>query len=277
MTEWIARLQTGRSINNHPTNPPTTIGLLACDRPWRDYQQWHERVGCAPVRKLSLRDDTDFPWEKFRQAHFVPLLFAQLLDRPELSLPPGSLLIVDPLPLFIPGRLNDYKDVAIGMGLLDKEIQKRQLTMLGIFHVSKQRANKQDRYLRAQDRILGSGGQIGYTETAMYLMSPEECDEPCHVAGWIPHQAKEETFRYRRNEQGLFVPYHLFDDVNKQEAVYNCVPADGADITAAQLNAAIRNLLACDERTAYRYVRRLTSDGRILKAGRGLYKRTLPA
>lgn len=272
---WIARWQRGASINGHATNTPTEIGLLAVDRPWRDYASWHERAGVAPIKHLALRDDYNFDWNVFREWRHVPTLFGQLLDRPELNLAPGSLLIIDPLPLFIPGRLNDYKDTAIGMGLLDKVLRARQLTLLGIFHVAKQKANVQDRYLRAQDRILGSGGQIGYTETAMYLLSPEESDEPCHVAGWIPHQAKEETFRYKRDDSGLFVPFHIFDDIGRQEHAYACLPIDGSTIATNVLHSLICNVLACDQRTAYRYVRKLTSDGRIQKVGRGLYKRSL--
>lgn len=274
-TAWTAGLirdlQNGAPFYGHATNIPPAIGYIAADRPWRDHQQWFERAGCAPFPSYSLPDDQAFNWNRFRDWKQASAIFAECLDR--LALPPGSLVIVDPLPLFIPGRLIDYKDTAIGVRVLDAEgLRPRQLSMLGIFHVAKQKANKNDRYLRPQDRILGSGGQVGYSETAIYLMSPDEADKPHYEIGWVPHQIPAESAKLKRDERGLFIPYdEIYDDLSLLAAALT-VFEDRLPHASSIANTQVAKACNCAVGTARRYVQRLMFEGKIARVGRGQYQ-----
>ena len=274
----ITVLQRGEPLFGHQTNPPPKIGLLVSDRPWRDHAQWFEKAGCGDLPHVSLRDIDDYQWKLFREykaEDVASKLFGGLLDA--LDLPPGSLVIVDPLPLFLSGRLIDYKDVAISFGLLDQQLRKRQLTMLGVFHVSKQKANRSDRYLRPQDRILGSAALIGYSETSFYLLSPEEAEHHAYEFGAIAHQLPPITLQYKRNDHGLFVPAHELDGINQEEQAFNCFPPIGESVSASIIIDKVKRTLGCAETWAKKLIGRLLEDGRVKRLGRGLYERAKPS
>lgn len=278
IASMIVSIQAGEPLFGHQTNPPPKIGLLVCDRPWRDHAAWFEKAGCPDLPHLSLRDLPDYQWQLFRTyspEEMASKLFGGLIDT--LALPPGSLLIVDPLPLFLSGRLIDYKDVAISFGMLDRELRKRQITMLGVFHVSKQKANRTDRYMRPQDRILGSAALIGYSETAFYLLSPDEAEHHAYEFGAIAHQLPPIVLHYKRNKQGLFVPAHELDGIDQEEQAFACFPPEGTSVAASIILDKIERTLPCANATARRILGRLISDGRVKKLGRGLYERAKPS
>lgn len=275
---WIRAWQSGGLINGHQTNTPIQIGMLAVDRPWRDHARWFAKAGCDPFAYYALRDDTSFNWNRFRDWKQVPQIFAECVDR--IGLAPGSLLIVDPLPLFIPGRLNEYKDVAIGLALLDHELKLRQLSMLGIFHVGKQRGDAKQNYQRPQDRILGSGGQIGYSETAMYLLSPGETGNAYYEVGWVPHQIREEAFKLQRDEEGLFVPYDeaegmrsSADDLERAIGVFR----PDRQHPAAWLVASIMQAAGVKDRRAKELLAQLCKANRVQKVKHGYYQLIQPS
>ena len=273
LASMVKAWQTGQDLFGLKVGKLPAIGMLACDRPWRDHQAWFDRAGCDPFPHYSLRDEA-YAWELLRDSKAVPKVFGGLVD--SLKLPPGALLIVDPIAIFIPGRLHDYKDVAIGLGLLDAQLKARQLTTLGVFHVAKQKGNKNDRYSRPQDRILGSSALIGYSETAFYLISPEEAEQRAYEFGIISHQLKSTAYRYTRAENGLFVPAEYFDDIQQEEAAYVLVPENGDTITAAVWQMLIQKNLKVSLRSAERLIKRLRHADRIVRVGQGKYRRAIP-
>lgn len=265
--------QLNRELFGLKTGRLPAIGMLACDRPWRDHQAWFDRAGCEPFAHYSLRDEA-YAWDLLRDHKGVPKVFGGLVD--SLKLPPGSLLIVDPISLFIPGRLFDYKDVAIGLGLLDAELKARQVTTLGVFHVAKQKGDKNSRYMRPQDRILGSSALIGYSETAFYLISPDEAERRTYEFGIISHQLKGTAYQYTRAENGLFVPAEVFDDIQEEETALNMLPADGGVLTAGQWALEIQRSLRVSLTTAERLIRKLKRADRVQRVGKGKYRRMIP-
>lgn len=271
----IATIQRGEPFCGHQTHLPPAIGVFVCDRPWRDHNAWFQKAGCGDLPHLSLRDIDNYSWDTLRDYKRIPQIFGSLID--QINLPPGSLLIVDPLPLFIPGRLIDYKDVAIGLGHLDQQLKARGLTMLGVFHVSKQKSNKNDRYMRPQDRILGSSALIGYSETAFYLLSPDEAETHGYEFGAISHQLPPIVAQYKRTENGLFTPAHDLDGVGEEEKALAAFPAAGTTVSASVLYETLQRQLKCSESTAKRLVGRLLGDGRVRKLGRGIFERATPS
>lgn len=270
---WIRRWLDQQDICGHPTHRPTEIGILVGDRRWASHRQWLDAAGVASrVKHYSLRDDDTFPWGDLRLHHKVRDLFMRALDKMQLA--PGSLVIVDPLALWLPGKVNDYKDVAIGLGQLDYVIKPRDLTLLGIFHQSKQVADRTQQYKRPQDRILGSAAQIGFSDTAMYLLGPEDMDTPYYGFGWVPHNAPAETFKFTRDAWGMFVPYVESADFDAMEKVYEVIPADTTGATVAQiLHVLNSNGYEIARSSVYACVKRLIGDGRVQQPSRGKYRK----
>lgn len=279
VSEWVARFQSGRSICHHPTNPPTAIGMIAGDRRWRTAKTWLDVAGCLPIQHVSLRDDPKFPWQDLRNSGKVTRVFTKVLDA--LALPPGGLLIIDPLALFLPGKVNDYKDMAIGLGVLDQVLHPRQLTTLGIFHQSKQQSDPAKGYNRPQDRILGSAAQIGFSDTSMFLMSPTELSIDYYGFGWVPHNAPAETFEFTRDRSGLFVPFTGMLDESTEVALdrpsqvlEQLVPKDAEGVDRIELVALICERFGVSPATAYRDIEVLRKRRLVeVFAGRVLYRR----
>jgi len=292
--EIIHALQHGLPIFGHPSTSPTCIGILACDRPWRDHRAWFEKAGCQHLTHWQQHDpalptpdglprivtrslrDEEYPWEILRDFRNVHKTFRALVD--SLQLPPGALLLVDPISLFIPGRLIDYKDVAIGMGLLDQQLKPLALTTLGVFHVSKQKAGGNDRYLRPQDRILGSNALLGYSETTFYLLSPSEAQKPHYEFGYVAHQLPEASFAFKRDKAtGLFVPAAHLDLVQDEEQALAFLPENHEICLARSIWVKrICDALGCDPHQAEALIKRLWRAGRAEKVGRALWRRVKP-
>lgn len=275
---WIKRWQTGQTICHHETHRPVEIGVLVGDRRWQSHRQWFDAAGIDDnsLKHYSLRDDDTFVWNDLRLGPKVKDMFSKALDR--LNLAPGSLLLVDPLALWLSGKVNDYKDVAIGLGVLDSVIRPRQLTMLGIFHQSKQIADKSQQYTRPQDRILGSAATIGFSDTAMYLLGPEDLDTPYYGFGWVPHNAKAETFKFTKDAWGLFIPYGETDDYDRIEVVFEHIPNDTHGITTGQLLHRLEaKQIEISRRTVFLCLKKLIEDGRVVLVRRGLYRRAQPS
>lgn len=271
---WVKAWQDGTAICGHQVGHVPAIGMISTDRPWRDHQGWFDKAGCEPIRHYSLHDDDAFNWDQLRDWRSVPAVFAQHVDR--LELPPGSLLIVDPLPLYVAGRLIDYKDAAIGMAHIGRVIRARQLTLLGVFHVAKEKGNKAANYLRPQDRILGSGGQIGYSETAIYLMAPDESGQDYYQVGWVPHQRPAESFRLERDHQGLFLEVDTLAATEKELREVDTVAAlvaPGVTHLATALVPLIMDRVRCQERKAKKLLSQACHYKRLVRIGRGAYRR----
>ncbi len=274
---WIRRWLDGKTICDHPTNRPTEIGLLVGDRRWQSHRQWLDAAGIkeGEIKSYSLRDDDHFPWNDLRHWPKVSDLFSRALDR--LNLSPGGLLLTDPMALWLPGRTNDYKDVAIGIGVLDRIIKPRQLTNMGIFHQSKQINDKSQQYTRPQDKILGSAATIGFSDTAMYLLSPEDLDEPYYGFGWVPHNALAETFEFTRDAWGMFLPYKTAKDQAERQTILEYVPYEPLATAAIVLRVQDAIIPLISKSTIERRLKELLQQGHIVKVRHGVYVRIKPS
>jgi hypothetical protein len=272
IASWIARWQGERTICGHTTHRPPGIGLITADRRAVSHRQWLRAAGCRPIPLYSLRDDDTFPWTDLRIWPRVKDLFARAVDA--LVLPAGGLVVVDPMAVFLPGRVNDYKDVALGLGILDQVLRPRHLTLVGIFHQAKQIADTSQRYLRPQDRILGSAAQLGFSDTAMYLMAPDEIDRPYYGFGWVPHHAPAATFGFARTADGLFVPYEgPLDEGQTRESdrptrLLELIPQDG-EISTGALEERAKTELVISRATVHRDLKVLLSRRRITRDAHG--------
>lgn len=271
---FARRWRDGEPICGKPVNKPVHIAFIAADRGWDSHQKWFDAVGYGDIEHYSLQDDMALDWDRILRRDQLKLLFLEALNK--VNARPGSLILVDPISIFVPGNLIDYKTTAAGLGHLNRICKQRGVTVIGTAHMSKQKSDARDRYLRPQDRILGSAALAGFTDTQMYLLAPEDLDEDYYGFGWIPHHAPAETFHFIRDpETGLFTPYLQQTDSQGEQvqALLTAISADEGATTKALVEM-MGEHYAVARATVYRQLHRLEKQKEIIRGGvRGTWKR----
>lgn len=200
------RWRDGKTIFGLPTNQPTAIGILTTDHKWHLNQGlWFARAGWPDIPHVSLRD-IKTNWRGLRSSAQSDSVLNWALDG--LNLPPGGLVCIDPIGAFITNRLNDYNEVLAGLGTISQFLDERQLSTLSTLHMSKQRGDPKDQLKDPYERVLGSGAQIGFSDTMFYLLRPKDIGDIYWRVGWQPTGSPEGTFDFTRDPAtGLFVPF----------------------------------------------------------------------
>jgi hypothetical protein len=260
-------------IFGHQPSPITEIGLISTDRSWSTNAIWFERANYPEIKVYSVADDPTFKKDRLRQRQHRIRLFTEFVDK--LALPPGGLVVVDPMALFLGGNLIDYDNCMVACLEMRDILRIRQLTMIGTAHTAKLKAEKKDRYLRPQDQILGSTAIFGYTDTQMYLASPAELNQPFYTFLWCPHMAPPESVNLVRDSQGLFIPYSAEHGGNLAR-VLQLFPESGDPIALVALTRRAQEV-PISAATVKRMLEVLVSEGQVLRTGRGVYARALPA
>lgn len=257
------------------------VGYLGADRPWKgDTELWFKAYGIPDLPYYSLVEDAKFQTAKFSNAK--PGVAAEIFEEHllQMQLPPSSLLIVDPIALYIGGDQNHYTKVAMGCINLQRVIRKYGYCVIGVDHSSKQKGGDDSRYTRLQDRIGGSMAKLGYSATQMYLAGPEEMELPHHTFLWNPHHAKSQTFALKQDpETGLFTP--IGGTVTPEKAEVLKLSEDELKFCAALpqepfSSAAITQLFAdlYSRATIFRYLRALQAAGLVEQIRHGLWQKT---
>jgi hypothetical protein len=181
------------------------------------------------------------------------------------------LVVIDPVsPFFIAGSPNDQRSVAWSLADLTMSCRDRSITILSTAYQGKQKADKQDVYKRAIDRIAGSAAFAGYSHTQIYLEEPEPPKIPYYVLGWRPRHAPEETFRFTRDANGLFVPWNPPAMDSRVAALLQLFPQDGLIISLEEILEHLPEI-PMSQATCYRVLRELEGT-RIEKVKRGYYR-----
>lgn len=267
--EWCARFLEGRTIFGHTVHKPPFVGVLVVDRKWASHGQWFAAVGHPEIPHYSYQDDLDLNWNLFH----LKTELVKLLDHgiQSIKAPRGSIILVDPISMFIPGNLIDYKATAIGLGAINRYCEAKGITLLGTAHMGKQKGEKKDRYARPQDRILGSAALSGFTDTQMYLLGPDETEEEYYGFGWVPHHAPAATYELTRDpSNGLFIPYYSHDVDQDRLGLLKMIPESLEGIPAKDIVQDAGETLRLARATVYRYLQELRQLGHLKqpKAGR---------
>lgn len=272
-TAWLASflrdLRDGRPIFGHQPNPISSLGIIANDRGWRRGAGfWFERVGFGDIAHYSMVDDPKFDPRVLRRKFDRTKLLLDFVDK--LKLTPGGLVAVDPIGLFLGGNLIDYDTCAVACLELRSGMRERGLTILGTAHSGKMRADKNARYLRLQDAILGSTALFGFGDTQMYLAAPEEIQKPYFAFLWHPHEAPPEVFSLERDESGLFLPYTGVDRGSCTRILHLMEEGQPIALIALQERAAA---IPLTYKTVQRAMVQLLEEGKVVKVRRGVYQR----
>lgn len=261
-------------------NPIASIGYINADRGWeKGSGVWFERAGFPEILQYSMSDDPTFNPKRLRKKHERTDILAAFIDK--LNLPPYSLLVIDPIALFLGGNLLSYDDCAVACHEIRIMLRDRKLTLLATAHSAKIKSDKKERYMRLQDQVLGSTAISGFTDTMMYLASPQETGKPYFSFLWHPHAAPAEIFQLRQGDQGLFEPFkggkpegQTYDASDGSiDRVFALIPEDGRIVEMAEIldNAQVYPL---SKATVKRCLESLLEDGRITKPFHGRYART---
>jgi hypothetical protein len=288
LSSVIATIRDQGRLFGEATHPPAAIGYVCTDRPWASAQQWFAVAGYPDVAHYSMIDDRKFDPKQLYGGKSGPGLLQHCVGH--LKLPPGSLVIVDPIALFMGGRLNDYTTTSIACVEIQRWLIDAQLTMIGVCHTSKLKADVNDRYARPQDRILGSGALLGYSSTQMYLMGPDEAGrtDGAYTFLWNPHHRPAASFLLERDDtNGLFklktYRKHFEDSESapekplspEQEGLCNAIldlfPPYPETISTHAL--VLGTLTLCVRQTLMRYLNRLVALGKVHKSSRGRWQR----
>lgn len=265
-------LRDGRPIFGHQPRQVPAIGFVGTDRSWANGAGWwFQQVGFPEILAYSMQDDAGYNVKTLRRRHDRIDILLSFIDR--LTLPAGAVVTVDPITPFMGGNLLDYDTCFVASQEIQRYLRMRQYTLIGAAHSGKQKANKQDRYLRMQDRVLGSTALIGFGDTAMYLASPEELEKPYYAFHWQPHRAKAQTHYLERDARGLFIPYLGSDtEEGTSQRVLALFPPVAAVSFADLAESAASFPLS--KKTVRRAVDQLLIRNQIVRVDRGLYKRT---
>lgn len=184
------------------------VGIIITDRNWQESRYWYDKATVEENPRFAaycLQDDYGIQWRRFTKPENHVTLLCEYLDK--LELPPHSFVVIDPVSPFLGSNLSDYTKTFAAVSPINQVLAKRQLTAVGLHHVMKMKQDKATRYVRPQDRILGSTAIASFTNTQIYIVGPEETEKPYYIVGFIPHNSKGKEFKFDRDSEGRFIPY----------------------------------------------------------------------
>lgn len=277
----MTRFRDGLPIFGHPSITPTKLAVLCIDRSWpQTTRVWFERAGYADIPAYSLLDDDEFVAKRLRKKQDRMIVFDMCLER--LDLPFGALVMVDPIATFFGGNINDYDSCMVACMEMRQTCRRRGITLIGAAHAGKQKADKAQRYIRLQDRIAGSTALFGFTDTQMYLGSPEEIGEKFYILNWNPHLAPSESFKLTRDDLGLFIPHgpleqpiSTLDNTAWADGLLGCI-AVAPDLTPVKDLIDHLGQLGISRRTLYRQIDALIDLKQVIRVGHGKICRPRP-
>jgi AAA domain len=265
-------LRDGKPVFGHQPGTIAALGVVNADRGWeRGAGHWFNLAGFGDVRYYSMSDDPLFDPRSLRRKFERTVRLIEFIDK--LQLPPRSVVIVDPIGLFLGGNLLNYDDCAVACHEIRAALKRRLLTLIATAHSAKLRADKNERYLRLQDQILGSAAIYGFSDTQMVLAGPEETGKPYYIFLIHSHMAPPQLFYLERDEQGLFVPYSGADQGNCAR-VLGLFPDDGTAITTGAL-VELAAAMPLSRTTLFRVLDVLLERARIEKVKHGLLRRVV--
>lgn len=267
----LRELRDGRPIFGHQPRRVPAIGMVNADRGWaKGAGHWLTMAGYPEIIHYSLSDDPSFNMKRLRRKFDRTDILASLIDT--LQLPPDSLVVVDPISLFLGGNLLDYDACMVACHEIRSYLRARRYTMLATAHSGKMKADKRERYVRTSDQVLGSTAIPGFTDAVLHLASPEELGKNYYRLVWHPHCDKAETYYLERDDRGLFLPYSGVDDATKAR-ILALFPTDGT--TSIGLGGLVEaaESIPLSKATVKRVLDALLDLGVVERVERGLYRR----
>lgn len=272
LSTFLRKLYLGEEVYGERPNKVPQIAIISVDRSWhQSSQRWFQLAGWAEadLRYYCLQDDLEFDVKKLLQKNRRMEILRHALKQLG-PLPIGTLLLIDPITPFLGGNLMDYDACLVGCTLLRRLCREFGFTIIGVCHAGKQKNDKKEQYRRLQDRIVGSTAQFGFSDTQMYLASPEEVGQPFYTFLWHPHHRPPQYFQLGRTADGLFVPYGEGKAEQEHNKVLDAIPdADSDGIGFGELIVASE----VPKTSVWRVLQDALKNGSIERVGHGKYRK----
>ena len=258
----------GKAWFGHPVQPDMKIGYIGTDRNSEAYRHKFSTMGIKP-----------FPIHRFLDAkkYRPSQVKANPMDWLETAYKMGDkpdMLVIDPLSCFLPAKIADYHANADCLVLMSQFCKELGTTLVGSYHAGKL---KQDQgFMRPQDRILGSGALLAFSDTQIFLTDATEVHKQpgYHLLTINPHDAPMEEHKLCRVKgAGTFEPWVEADEYVREQRVLKAIPFEPDRRATSDIVAETTDALDLSERSIRRILKQLEDSGSIKAHGYGYYSR----
>lgn len=268
---FLAQLFSSQLLYGYQLRRPAYVGVILADRSWDSHRLWLDLAGVPDIPHYSIVDDYAFNTARLKKRWERATLLQCLIEGMVPEPPYDSLILVDPLALFLGGQLLDYDTSAVALIELGRLCRRRGWTILGMLHTAKLKADPRERYVRPQDRALGSTALAAFAASTFHLATQEETGEDWAELSLVSHHAAPRVVRLlRRAQDGLWeeapavMPTrHERMALEQQERLLDAFPQDGTAISSTQLLAFAKANLRLKRARVYAILAQLAMDGRV--------------
>lgn len=254
---------------------PPYQAYVGVNRSWKhSSSKWFNLENLQTLPHYSLVDDKSFKKRRMRGKADRLAVLGECLAKvsPDgKTFPPGALVYVDSFSLFLGGSLMDSDAVAVAlMEVRELCHDMGDVALIGTVDASKAKADKKQGYARLQDHILGSAALFTFSDTQMFLASPEELKTKTYTFLWAPHHCKPKTFQLSRDDAGRFLSEETTAEVAASWIIGVLANAEGHALQFVDLfRAAVERDLS--RKTLQRQLDAEVAAGRVRKIGHGRY------
>lgn len=282
---YLARLLSEKRtlLGVMPSDAPY-LAYVGLDKSWQQSSsRWFRLEELPDIRHYCLADDTTFKKRRLRTKNDRTAIYRECLLKvsPDgKGFPAGALVFVDPIALFLGGNLLDYDASAVAcMELREVHRELGHVCVVGTVHSGKMKSDKKQGYARLQDHILGSAALHGYSDTQLFLASPEELRTKTALLHVQPHHGAARTIPLSRGEDGRF----CFAGVPEAVAmpaktwvvdVLAAAPERTLDFAALMHEAIDRDI---NRKMLQRQLAAEMTAGRVERIGHGKYRAVTPS
>jgi AAA domain len=266
--QLIGATQTESKWFGELAHKPVGILFVSADRDREETTETMERMGMVglPVKFVFT---CDYP--------VVPYLETII----EQEAQAGWLVIVEPFMVFLRdgqnrmGNINDYNQVFSFTNRVKRVVRKSQVTLLASGHSAK--VKKGEGYSLVRERTIGSTAWSGAFSTIIYIDPPnvEDALSPLRTLTIFPrNKAGVQIECVQEGEQGLILPVEM--KIAKSPLDYALEGLTEPTFTYADA-CSWATAAGLQARTAERWLKELNNNGKVVKLGRGVYKRVNPS
>ena len=236
LMQMVAAIVNGETaFMGHDISHPQRVAYIAADRTFDSYTELAARVG-LDLRRLQTRSLVDDDTIDVTRLERDPM---ELLMSMIASFRSPTLVIIDPMVIFLGVDPNRYQQVAPRLIRMGRWCRANNYTIMATHHATKARSDYS--FMRPQDRISGSSALLGFTSSQLFLSGPDEIKKPYAEFIAVNHNAPPEVIKLARNDRGLFAPWRA-ESVNEAltPLILSAVAKKGAPMSKKEIEAATR-------------------------------------
>lgn len=173
------------------------------------------------------------------------------------------------------GKFNDYRNVAMWLGELQRYCSSKGVTILGACHTTKTKEGA--KFLNPRQRIAGSIAWAGYSETIV-LVEPfdEEAKGSQRMISLLPRNHTQEFLTLQFNDQGFLEdPPEAKEREKEASAAEKAIPTILTLVPGSTLDyrACMEAVMAAghSRSTWDRWLARQVEDGKLIHPKKGIY------